>query len=207
MIADACQELTCSTFEEVAAVCNEHSETTYIEENNILCINGSLARDQTSVSQIESFPLRKNLKVSLKSDGGDIDVAMDIVEHLEKFDYTAYVHGICASACAQFLFMGGKERVIGGKGAVGMHGGPFTDEQIDAMDRSESSKAVLRKTRDRFVAFYRDRQIDIRITYDFPEPLLEQLAEGKMVFWMPKEDDFKRYSISNIVYCGAEYYQ
>lgn len=203
--ADACNNHYCNQFEEVAQACKGQTSSVYIEAENILCLTGRLASDKTNLALIESFPLRQNLRVGLSSEGGDIDIAMDIVEHLEKFQYTAFVHGICASACAQFLFMGAERKVIGANGVVGMHGGPFSDGQIDAMDRSESSKEIIRTTRNRFVKFYEDRDINIKVTYDFPKELLDQLAQGKIVFWIPLKNDFDRYAVKGLVYCNPKF--
>lgn len=43
------------------------------------------------------------------------------------------------------------------------------------------------------------------MTNDFPLKLLKLLAEGQIVFWMPKEEDYARFGVKGIAYCDAKY--
>jgi hypothetical protein len=195
--------LDCGRAAQASARCADVKGVHYIEAENVLCIDGLIDVEGKLRAAVLEGTYRDRLLVVVRSEGGSLPGAIDMVEHLARFHYSIVVDGICASSCAQFLFMGADRKIIRGDGIVAMHGGPFTDPQIAAMPAE--NRDAIRKQRDRFLRFYADRGIGIGITNDFPANLLARLAQGRIVFWIPKEQDYARFHVRGISYCDARY--
>jgi hypothetical protein len=196
-------DFDCKRAARASALCAARRGVHYREAENVLCIDGQIDVEGRLRAAVLEREYRDGLIVVARSDGGSLPGAIDMAEHLGRFRYSIVVDGICASACAQFLFVGARRKVILGAGIVAMHGGPFTDEQIAAMTNVDRDK--IRRERDRFVSFYADRGIGIGITNDFPANLREKLAQGEIVFWIPKEEDYKRFNVRGVTYCDARF--
>jgi hypothetical protein len=195
--------LDCTRAARASALCADRRGVHYLAAENVLCIEGPINVEGRMRAQVVGRQYRHGLVVVARSDGGSLAGSVDMAEHLGRFGYSIVVDGICASACAQILFMGADRKIIRGDGAVAMHGGPFSDEQIAAMP--EAHRDNIRRERDRFVRFYADRGIGIGITNDFPRALLDRLKAGQLVFWMPKEEDYARFNVRGLAYCDARY--
>lgn len=115
-----------------------------------MCIPEKIDIEGSLRDRILAIKPRKGLITVLRSEGGSLPHATDIVEHLERYSYDAVVDGICASACAQLLFMGARRKIIYKDGIVAVHGGPFTDAQIEALDSDPKFKPGLREPAERF---------------------------------------------------------
>jgi len=203
--AVACFALSCEAPAKASQLCARREGVHYFAAENVLCLSGKLAPDHVIRDKVLATNARANVTLVLRSEGGLLTDAIDIAEHLERVGYNVVVDGLCASACAQFVFMAARHRVIYRDGIVAMHGGPFTDEQISSLDMTEEGKANIRRERDRFLAFYRDRKIGIGMTNDFPKHLLERLARREIVFWIPKERDYRRFNVRGVTYCSSRY--
>lgn len=196
-------DLDCTRAAQASAACADRRGVHYIARENILCIDGTIDVEGRMRRAVLGRDYRNGLRVVARSDGGALAGAIDMAEHLGRFRYSIVVDGICASACGQFLFMGANLKIVRGEGVVAMHGGPFSDEQIAAMP--EARRADIRRENDRFIRFYADRGINLGITNDFPPHLLDSLARGDVVFWMPKEEDYARFNVRGLTYCDARY--
>jgi hypothetical protein len=195
--------LDCTRAAQASARCAGLSGVHYAKAENILCIEGPIDMEGKLRAAVLEGDYRDRLTVVARSDGGSLAGAIDMVEHLVRFHYSIVVDGICASSCAQFLFMGADRKIIRRDGIVAMHGGPDSEAQIAALPAE--TREVTRRDNDRFIRFYADRGIGIGITNDFPQKLLDDLARVEMVFWIPKEADFARFKVRGITYCDARY--
>lgn len=204
-VVAACTAAYCSPAQEASRLCHSASGVRYIAESRVLCIDGELDEKKEIRKAVLSQNFDKDLRVVIRSPGGYLRDAIDITLHLEKFGYDVIVDGICASACAQFIFFGAENKYIINNGVVAVHGGPMSDAQIDALDYDDSAKRNLKNEQAEFIAFYKERKIELGITRDFPERLIKDLAAGQIVFWIPKEQDYQKYGVKNIRYCDAKY--
>lgn len=206
-MALACLLSTCVTIDHAVERCATNEQVTYHQEASILCIKGRFTADRKIRDSVLAQPINSRTLLVIESDGGYIRDAIDIVERLDEHGYDVVVPGMCASACAQFLFIGADRKYITRNGLVAIHGGPKSDEQIDALGFDDQVKANLKNERDRFVKFYADRKIPLGITRDFPDDLMDKLARGEIVFWVPKVADFEKYGVARIETCNATHYQ
>lgn len=203
----SCSSAWCEVAANASRICAGRAGVHYDSDRNVLCLGGRIDVQDHLRDQVLRQPVRDGVIVVARSEGGSLPGAIDIAEYLRPHRYSIVVDGICASACAQFLFVGADRKIIRGDGAVAMHGGPFSDAQIEALDMTPDQREGIRRERNRFVQFYKDRGVGIGLTNDFPPALLEQLAAGKMVFWVPKAADFARFNVTNITWCDARLYQ
>lgn len=178
----------------------------YFSNLNVLCINGEIDIDGKMLRQIQSIKsMRDGVTVVAKSPGGGMVKAIAIAKHLENYKYNIVVNDICASACAQFLFMAAKFKFIANTGFVGIHGGPIPKDKIEKMDISENEKKALLKEQDVFRRFYFDRKIDLEICTDAPPSVLSKINSGQLTFWMPTEVQFQKYNVHNVVNMDSKY--
>ena len=100
-----------------------------IHEGHVICLHDEIGPSMfvklmRSRSEIKEHPF-----VVMASPGGRLDSSLDIIRMLDTYQPTPVVGEMCVSACAQFLFLMGQQRVLLHCGVVAMHGAP---ESIDA---------------------------------------------------------------------------
>lgn len=96
-----------------------------------LCFFGSTT-DQNSAAFVEAvagIDPEKPLVVVVRSGGGEINAAMAMGEALVPRETTVMVHDLCASSCANYLFLAGDRRVILPGALLLYHGGIFEQSE------------------------------------------------------------------------------
>lgn len=83
-----------------------------------------------------------------------------------------------------------------------MHGGPFTDKEIDQIDINKKIKIKLKKSMKSWRNFYSKRNIPIEINYQFPEFAMEKRAKGEDILWVPNKKDYEKFGIE-VHYCES----
>ncbi|CAM5197174.1 hypothetical protein [Alishewanella longhuensis] len=194
----------CEKAIEVSNLCNADNNSIWFDrDSNTVCFNGEI--DESSAFLVKTLPIDRELPLKLvaNSNGGDVSSAIDIAEHLDKYDI--YVTQHCLSACSQFLFMQAKHKYVIHEGMIAIHGGPWTKEEILAADFPDENKTLLIGVTQRFEKFYTDRNINIDILTTPPPQLHAHLAAGEIIFWMPKKAEFEQYGVHNIHYCDSKF--
>lgn len=188
----------------MTAICGGKKAAYYDEKFNVLCIDGQFDVEGRLERMITSRSYRDDLVVVAKSPGGGLQTALDVTRYLERYHYTIIVDGLCASACAQFLFMGGTYKIVTGKGIVAMHGGPMSAASIDKMSITPEGKANLLRENEEFRAFYRAHGIDLAITTNAPQSVLDAMQKGETLFWAPPRAEFERSGVKNVRFVDAD---
>jgi len=67
------------------------------------------------------------------SPGGEVGAALDMANVMRREGISIYVHGYCASSCANYLFVSARFKVLGPNAVVGWHGSPAS-EHIEGLD-------------------------------------------------------------------------
>ena len=178
-------------------LCEKISDVVYFENWNILCLRGYI--NEENYRKLFDIKLNEGVRVDMESVGGELPTAIRITEHLEEYGYEIHVSGVCASACAQFIFLGASEKYIYRDGAVVMHGGPMARSQYQEGRTPEQIESIDRQMDD-FREFYKIRNIDINLTRTPPDDVAEQLSEGKVVFWQPSIEQFTEYGVRGMHY-------
>jgi len=97
-------------------------------------LNGPIGRDTADSFRkavAEASPRIRWLVVD--SPGGEVGAALDMANVMRREGISIYVHGYCASSCANYLFVAARLKVLGPNAVVGWHGSPAS-EHIDGLD-------------------------------------------------------------------------
>jgi hypothetical protein len=86
--------------------------------------------------------------IIVDSRGGDVVAALRLAEVMHKAGTSIYVDEICASSCANYLFLAARDKVIAPGALVGWHGSPASEriqglQSLPAADLLEFEKARL----------------------------------------------------------------
>ncbi len=101
--------------------------------------------------------------VILDSQGGDVDAALKLAEVLHARSMSVYVRKLCASSCANYLFLAGRSKVIGAGAVVGWHGSPAS-EHIDGLESlSAAQRRDFEKMRRALIARERRFLAEVRV--------------------------------------------
>lgn len=193
--------ISCEQLKEGAAL----SSTRDDRLPNVLCIRGATTRSlETQVSNqitlAQQHPINARIDyVVISGPGGEIGSAMSMAEKLDDLHPTVVVGDICASSCAQFLFLAGNRKVVLKEGILAFHGGPLGEEQIRSITADEPSRRHLMREQSKFASFYDKRNISMRMLTHPPEDVSQRLAAGEVVMWQWPEDKLREFGVSNVV--------
>lgn len=169
---------------------------------DVLCIRGQIDPSLSlQAAHYLSRPngLYKSLRyIVISGPGGQLRPAIAIAELIERVDATVVVGDICASACSQFLFVAGKRKVILSGGVVAFHGGPLSQENIEAITSDPRARASLGNEQQEFVRFYKERNLDMRMLTNPPMDVAERLAKGEFVMWSWRPDKLTEFGVSSV---------
>ncbi len=208
-MAQFCALDSCDQLNYHAQLCKNNKEIIkYFPKENTLCITGEIDWGGDfyvpgpHIIALKKIKIKQNVTTILSSSGGEITNSIMIAKYLSKYKYKSVVSGFCSSSCAQFLFLGAKQRFIMPRSYASMHGGPFTDKEIDQIDINKKIKIKLKKSMKSWRNVYSERNIPIEITYQFPEFAMEKRAKGEDVLWVPNKKDYEKYGIE-VHYCKS----
>jgi hypothetical protein len=207
--ATSCYAQICVAGLATSAKCNATAgDLIYLPKENALCLNADIDEEGKLLNRLESYRIRRGVRLFIKkSNGGDVARAISMARHLRAFKYDAYVLGSCFSACAQFLFLGARRKIISGHGIIAMHGGPLTDNEVDNLSLSEDAKSVAKSVFHDWVKFYRTARIPMEIVTSFPDSLKAEMSrDNRVEFWVPTKSDFLKYNI-HVRFCSADEYR
>lgn len=202
-----CASRECRKVYRFSVACMGKKGVHYIKESNVICFNDKIDVEGKVADQFLNIVPRKGVTVVAAGPGGSLISVLKIISHLEKFNYNIIVDKICGSACGQFLFLGAHKKYIIGKGAIGIHGGPLTEDDIEQQGDSPEGRQNLRYEMILFRKFYTDRNINMDLITVPPKGFMDYLAKTKGVtsFWIPSEADFAKYGVKRVKYYNAAY--
>ncbi len=170
-----------------------------VDGGSVVCLRGKI--DPAMFVQLlrQRQGIGHHPYVVISGIGGYFSTSMGIVKLLDPHDPVPVVGDMCASACAQFLFLMGRQRVLLHCADLAMHGGPFTIKQ--ALAGHYSDKVTQRLVREAwaFRAFYRERHVSMDMVNRPPPKIQKRLDAGKIVFWPWSIRDLRRFGVSGIV--------
>jgi len=139
---------------------------------------------------------------SVNSLGGDVENALSIANYIKKNNTDVEVRTICASACANYLFVAGNHKHIGNDSYILWHGGangPEKELEISGnITRAEFFKLdSVQQIKKQEALFYKEIGVKNEITYC---PQLKNnyhdIFPEKWFSYSP--EDMKRFGIKNI---------
>lgn len=201
----------CQVAKQMANGCkNVESGVVYESSLNAICMKGEISEDTRS----QFFGLMDFLysgssgkspanypAIVISSPGGFVSPAMDIGDYVTSKGMDVIINDICLSACSQFVFLAGKNKIFLEGAIPAFHGGAIPRSRIEEMDISRSNKDRLIGENERFYKFYSDRGLDIKMLTQPPKSVGDEINAGNVVFWALSPTDLKGYDVTGIIDC------
>jgi ATP-dependent protease ClpP protease subunit len=83
-------------------------------------------------------------KILIDSGGGDALAALAIAKIIQQHRINVEVNSLCASSCANYIFIAGNEKIIGPSAIIMFHGGP-TQENMMQLSREAETFLTINK--------------------------------------------------------------
>jgi hypothetical protein len=163
---------------------------------NYVCFNGNIETGMKNIS--DTFSGKKY--VIMRSGGGDVDVAIDIAEHLLSNNSDFVVWDYCLSSCANYVFMAGEKKYIPEGSFVGWHGGPIGRDAARNKNEPEEVLRALDRTKERSDAFMKAINIDKSIFSESPPGFVNQSEKNNIKLWTYDDKTMKeKFKIGGII--------
>lgn len=164
--------------------------------DNYVCFNGNIETGMKNIS--DTFSGKKY--VIMRSGGGDVDVAIDIAEHLLSNNSDFVVWDYCLSSCANYIFMAGEKKYIPEGSFVGWHGGPIGRDAARNKNEPEEVLRALDRTKERSDDFMKTINIDKSIFSESPPGFVNQNEKNKIKLWTYDDKTMKeKFKIDGII--------
>lgn len=152
-----------------------------------ICVSGYI-NDQRAVDFLNNIRVadKLGLKISevvISGPGGSVEPAIIIAREIKRRNLDTVVGGLCASSCAQFLFVAGKQKFILSKGVVVFHGGPIPESQFIEMNLSKDAIVSISRLNEIFRQFYKDLKLNMDMLTKPPKKIQERINAGEIVMW------------------------
>lgn len=142
--------------------------------------------------------------IILNSSGGRMDAALDIGSVLiQNKKLTAVVHGVCASSCANYLFLAAKNKIID-QGAVGFHGN--WKAMVNKEEFNKHMAEVDPNKRESLLDFHRQHVqqeenflSNAGVSQELFDRTQRENDDGVYDVYLPGPSMFHKYGIENVI--------
>jgi len=179
---------------------------TYNKDLNLICADVDFDPDDALTKKVKSFNVADGVILVMNSYGGDVNKALDLYDYLKTRNFTTVVSAYCVSSCAQFIFLGAKNRYVLGDGTVLMHGAPFDDKELSSPKIPKAVLAPLISVNNRYRTFLKDNRIPSDLVVGGKQSTGYQVVLDGTALWMPSKLDYAAAGIA-VNYCDAEKYK
>lgn len=168
--------------------------------------------DSIALGRLRSLNIKNGDVIVLGSNGGPVKTAITMGELLSNQEVTAIVSKKCVSACANFLFLAAKYKIILDDAFVGFHKGPLTyseawDLAYEIGAKNDHSPVQVRnnfydnvRISAAFYEFYKVRGLDMRITTEKPTRPDSFRRSGEAEFWTWSKGEFQKFGVKEIYF-------
>ncbi|CAN4280034.1 ATP-dependent Clp protease proteolytic subunit [Pseudoxanthomonas sp. LjRoot125] len=176
----------------------------YASKAEALCVKGpatyQLQKDFDSRAENLSSAAMKVKLVVVDSDGGEMRPAIAIAHLIERMGADVIVGRMCASSCAQFIFMAGRRKYVMEGGHVLFHGGPLSAAKIASLRLPHVVGESLMRQNKEFLDFYTERSISIDMLTKPPEEVQERISAGEVVMWEWPRERLEEFGVGGLMY-------
>jgi hypothetical protein len=166
---------------------------------DVACIYGEINRDMAA--SFKGVDMGGINTVVVQSPGGSVASALDMAEHMGLFQKTLVVDGLCASSCANYLFLSARYKIVPDGAMLGWHGAPPRPEGwIAPIGMTSAAAQFMGDTIIRSADFFRRIGVADRVAretsegYEVHRPAPDQ-------FWSHSYYDLvSRYGVNGILY-------
>lgn len=164
----------------------------------IVCVYGDINKDMAKA--FLQLDLQGATAVVVSSPGGSVASALDMTEHMGLDNQTLVVDGLCASSCANYLFLAARWKIVPDESLVGWHGAPPNPRQWTPPQEMPAFAAQFaRDTMWRSEDFFYRVGVSDRVAREAPRGVdIEQLTPG--AFWSHSRESLEwRYGVGGIL--------
>lgn len=159
----------------------------------------------------------KPTKLVINSEGGAIELGMEVGEWVYDNKLDVQVDGYCVSSCANYIFPAGKNKYLANRAIIGFHGGAsslsFDESEIEQMlaelpetERQQQKEQLrqemaiyLKESNLNEVQFFKKIGVEQRITTLGQQPQFDQMYNtDEFVGWTYKPMDFAKFGVTNL---------
>jgi hypothetical protein len=166
---------------------------------DVACVYGEINRDMAA--SFKGVDMGVIETVVVQSPGGSVASALDMAEHMGLFQKTLVVDGLCASSCANYLFLAARYKIVPDGAMLGWHGAPPRPEGwIAPVGMTSTAAQFMGDTIIRSADFFRRIGVADRVAretsegYEIDRPAPDQ-------FWSHSYFDLvSRYGVKGILY-------
>lgn len=188
-----------------AAVAHCSQQGNVVRLEDVLCVNGMIGAETARlfIEQFEGVKL-----VVVNSGGGESHASIQMAEAIWRANLDVAFHRICYSACANYLFLAARTKILVDDVVMAWHGSPALFPVSRVTDLGEAARvSVLRQIREHqaFLAgFGEERRIAFSRLMDEPPPRVRATRGPLAVtynryWWYPDEDLCSRFKVEGIV--------
>lgn len=181
------------------AACAGLQGVNVVDHGHVVCLRGKI--NPTMFVSLVSLKARIKQRpyVIVSGPGGYVDSSVYIVRILDAYDPVPVAGDMCASGCAQFLFLMGRHRVLLHCADVAMHEGPWTVQEVLAEKTSDEFKQRLISNIWQFKEFYQRRHISLDMVTKPPLNIQKKLNAGEIVFWPWSINKLRSFGVEGII--------
>lgn len=161
--------LLCTTLIGCSLSSPESSAQTVSLEKDVIAIRGPI-NEQTVVSfndVLGSSSGEKVKAVIVSSAGGDGRAALQIAKSVASRGLNVIVEGVCISACAQYIFLAGVQKIVRPGSIIAFHSSPQLLRSALLSQGLKSASDVFARHVDEYRAFLQEKGIDQSIDLRF----------------------------------------
>lgn len=181
------------------ATCAHLDGVHVLAQGKVVCLRGKIDPAMFIGLVKAKGEIAKQPYVVVSGIGGYENSAIYMVRLLEPLGPIPVVGDMCASACAQFLFLMGNQRVMLHCADVAIHGGPGSLDQILARKATDEFKENMISAMWRFEKFYADRGISMDMVSKPPADVQKKLDAGQVVFWPWSINQLRAFGVKGII--------
>jgi hypothetical protein len=170
---------------------------------DVACVYGEI--DKSMAASFNGLDMSRIDTIVIQSPGGSVASALDMAEHMGLFQKTLVVDGLCASSCANYLFLAARYKIVPDGAMVGWHGAPPRPEGwIAPIGMTATAAQFMGDTIIRSAAFFQRVGVTDRIARETSDGL-EIARPGPGEFWSHSYNDLVlRYGVGGILYMARD---
>ncbi|GAC1609543.1 MAG: hypothetical protein NVS3B3_16350 [Aquirhabdus sp.] len=183
----------------------------YFPNSSIIKIVGDIS--PSLLVEFKKIPeLEKFKRLIITSGGGDVDSAIELANIVKNKEMKLVVDGICASSCANYLFIGAKTKIVRQNSFIAIHGSAHGGSNIYLRfnpDRESPIKETIKREQD----FFRSLGMNLgllKVYDDFVDKVIDngmikKILDGSggeecppLKGWSPTEDELISWGVKGI---------
>lgn len=166
---------------------------------DVACVYGEI--DRSMAESFKGVDMASITTVVVQSPGGSVASALDMAEHMGLFQKTLVIDGLCASSCANYLFLAARYKIVPDGALLGWHGAPPRPDGWTApIGMTSTAAQYMGDTIIRSDEFFRRIGVADRIARETSDGY-EINRPGPSEFWSHSYNDLvTRFGVNGILY-------